>query len=91
MITDPVEIGTKFCKYFTNIGPNLAKAIPDVNSTFRSFLDDDSHPPWNLPTPENWIASVRMLASSRAQGWELLLPSGWDARSNVVCPFCTRL
>lgn len=45
MITDPVEIATKFCKYFTNIGPNLAKAIPDVNSTFRSFLDDDSHPP----------------------------------------------
>ena len=26
-ITDPVEIADKLCKYFTNIGPNLARAI----------------------------------------------------------------
>ena len=38
-ITDPLDIADRFCKYFTNIGPNLASAIPTVNSaTFRSFL-----------------------------------------------------
>ena len=33
-----MEIANKFCKYFTNIGPNLARAIRDVNSSFTSFL-----------------------------------------------------
>ena len=28
-----------FCKYYTNIGPNLAIAIPTVNSTYCSFFD----------------------------------------------------
>ena len=32
-MTDPEEIADKFCKYFTNIGPNLAGAICDVNSS----------------------------------------------------------
>ena len=59
MITDPVEIATKFCTYFTNIGPNLAKAIPDVNSTFRSFLGDDNHPPITLkPTDTQELDSI---------------------------------
>lgn len=31
-ITDPEEITDKFCKYFINIGPNLASAIRDDNS-----------------------------------------------------------
>ena len=39
-ITDPMEIADKFCKYFTNIGPNLARALRDVNSSFSSFLGD---------------------------------------------------
>ena len=49
-ITDPVEIADTFCKYFTNIGPNLARAIRDVNSSFSSFLGE--------PTPVNWKAFV---------------------------------
>lgn len=59
MITGPVEIATKFCKYLTNIGPNLAKAILDVNSTFRSFLGDDNHPPITLkPTDTRELDSI---------------------------------
>ena len=61
-ITDPVENADKFCKYFTNIGPNLARAIRDVNSSFSSFLGDVNHPPitapCNLPPPVNWKAFV---------------------------------
>ncbi|CAH3160139.1 unnamed protein product, partial [Porites lobata] len=33
-ITSPVENADKFCKYFTNIGPNLARAIRDLNFSF---------------------------------------------------------
>ena len=45
-ITDPMDIADRFCKYFTNIGPNLASAIPTVNSaTFHSFLGSKNYPP----------------------------------------------
>ena len=37
-ITDPMEIASHFCEFFTNIGPNLAKMIPLSTSPFRSFL-----------------------------------------------------
>ena len=42
-ITDPTEIANRFCKYFTNIGPRLASAIPAVSPTFRSFLSGNSN------------------------------------------------
>ena len=41
-VTDPKEIADSFCKYFSNLGPNLAKALPKVNYSFRSFLFDNS-------------------------------------------------
>ena len=47
-ITDPVDIADKVCKYFTNIGPNLAREIRDVNSSFSFFLGDVNHPPITL-------------------------------------------
>ena len=67
-ITDPVEIADKFCKYFTNIGPNLARAIRDVNSSFRSFLGDVNHPPITLqPTDPCELESIcSMFASGKA-------------------------
>ena len=37
-ITDPVEIANKFCSYFSNIGPNLARNIQS-SSSHRSFLN----------------------------------------------------
>ena len=71
-ITDPVEIAVRFCKYFTNIGPNLAKAIPDVNSSFRSFLGDDNHPPITLkPTNTRELESIcSAFASNKAPGYD---------------------
>ena len=36
--TDPMEIANHFCEFFTNIGPSLAKMIPQSTSSFRSFL-----------------------------------------------------
>ena len=38
IISDPLEIANGFCKYFTNIGPNLASKILTVNVSFQNFL-----------------------------------------------------
>ena len=37
-ISDPKEIANLFCKYFTNIGPNLASKIPASENSHSSFL-----------------------------------------------------
>ena len=37
-ISDPKEIANLFCKYFTNIGPNLASKIPASEKLHSSFL-----------------------------------------------------
>ncbi len=39
MIFNPKLIANRFCDYFTNVGPNLAKTIPKASSTFQSYLD----------------------------------------------------
>ena len=39
----PIEIAGKFCKYFSNIGPQLAEKIPNSNDTYSCFL-----PPKNV-------------------------------------------
>ena len=47
-LTDSVEIADRLCKYFTNIGPNLARSIPNVNPSFRYNLGDNNHPSSDL-------------------------------------------
>ena len=37
-ISDPKEIANLFCKYFSNIGRNLASKIPASEKSLRSFL-----------------------------------------------------
>ena len=36
---NPTHIANRFCEYFTNIGPNLAKSIPASDKSHRSFLN----------------------------------------------------
>ena len=71
-ITDPEEIADKFCKYFTNIGPNLAGAIRDVNSSVSSFIGDVNLPPITLkPTNPGELESIcSMFASGKAPGYD---------------------
>lgn len=38
IISNPKAIADRFCDYFTNIGPNLAKTIPTGASSFHSYL-----------------------------------------------------
>ena len=37
-ISNPTDIANKFCDYFTNIEPNLARKIPSTNSSPKDFL-----------------------------------------------------
>ena len=66
-ITDPMDIADRFCKYFTNIGPNLASAIHTVNSsTFRSFLGSRDYPPIILkPTDTRQLQNICSLVLPR--------------------------
>ena len=48
IITDHFEIADRFCKYFTNIGPDLASKIPQANSSFRTFLTNNENSPITL-------------------------------------------
>ena len=38
-IFNPTHIANRFCEYFTNTGPNLAKSIPAFDKSHRSFLN----------------------------------------------------
>ena len=39
VITDPLEIANKFCQYFANIGPNLAKKLPDTSKSPFEYIN----------------------------------------------------
>ena len=47
-VTDPKEIAGNFLKHFYNLGPNLAKALPTVNYSFRSIFSDNNNTPLTL-------------------------------------------
>ena len=38
LITDPTAIANGFCKYFTEIGPSIARTIPSIHSSFHDYL-----------------------------------------------------
>ena len=67
-----MEIAERFCKYFTDIGPNLARAISSVNSSFRSHLGDNNHSFINLKrTTTSELESIcGMFASKKAPGYD---------------------
>ena len=71
-ITDPTEIANRFCKYFTNIGPRLASAIPAVSPTFRSFLSGNSNTALTLkPTTVRELENIcSTFASGKAPGYD---------------------
>ncbi|PFX11479.1 hypothetical protein AWC38_SpisGene24772, partial [Stylophora pistillata] len=69
-LTDLMEIADRFCRYFTNIGPNLARSIPSVNPSFRSYLGYNKHPSINSkPTTTSELESIcSRFASKKAPG-----------------------
>ena len=41
IISDPRQIAEQFCRYFTDIGPSLARNIPVSQKSHRHFLSED--------------------------------------------------
>ena len=74
-LTDPMEIADKLFKYFTNIGPNLARFIPSMNPCFRSYFDDNNHPSIKSKfTATNELESIcGTFASKKAPGYDSML------------------
>jgi hypothetical protein len=71
-ITDPTVIANRFCDYFTNIGPNLAKQIPTTLKTASSYLGGNFAKTIFLkPASESEIIEiVRSLRSGSAAGYD---------------------
>ena len=74
-IRDPTEVANRFCKYFTNIGPRLASAIPAVSPTFRSFLSGNSNTALTLkPITVRELENIcSTFASGKAPGYDNIL------------------
>jgi hypothetical protein len=70
-ISDPVEIANRFCNYFSNIGPNLAKNIQSSPNSHRNFLS--GHFPnsifLKLETKSEIIEIASNFHSGKAAAW----------------------
>ena len=72
IITDPAEIANGFCNYFTNVGPKLAAKIPPVNTSFQSFLNDQTNEFLTLKptTVEELNGICTSMKSGKAPGYD---------------------
>ena len=60
-ISNPKEIANLFCKYFTNIGPNLASKIP---------VSEKSHNFFFAPKTSQFNISIIVILSDFTSIWE---------------------
>ena len=69
-LTEPKAIANAFNQYFANIGNNLAKFIPDSDSTPQHYLNNQSYDTFYLfPTSASEIeAEIYQLNESKATG-----------------------
>ena len=70
--SDPFEIANKFCDYFTNLGPSLAKKIPITSTSAASFLSGDFLNTIFLdPVDENEVKSTTLaFPAGKATGYD---------------------
>ena len=71
-ISDPVIIANKFCKYFSSIGPNLAKEIQSHPFSHKDFLSGSFAESifFNPATKEEIIVIAQSFASNKAVGYD---------------------
>ena len=71
-ISDPVIITNKFCKYFSSIGPNLAKEIQSHPFSHKDFLSGSFAESifFHSATKEEIIAIAKSFASNKAAGYD---------------------
>ena len=76
LITDPGDIGNAFNTFFTNIGPETQKNIPDVDSvTFDHFLESPLSSSLFLhPVTSDDILKKIMLLKNSSAGYDEISP-----------------
>ena len=70
-INSTEEVANKFCKYFTNIGPNLADKIAPASKSFRDFINSvppDSLSSFNYVTAEEFKSIANGFKDGKAPG-----------------------
>ena len=69
-VTDPTAIANNFCKYFTNIGRNLAAKIASSKANYEDFQTRSPHQSLELQplTGDELKAIVKTFASNKATG-----------------------
>ena len=89
-ITNDNEIANHFNKYFANIGPNLAKDIPNSSSTYQEF---PNHPSDNSiflqPVTENEILDIIKALNNGSPGIDDICAKPIKYISDVIIiPLC---
>jgi hypothetical protein len=81
-IKDPILIANHFNKYFTNIGSNLAKSIPN-NSNSPLLYMNESNPNsiFIRPVIETEVLSIIKKLKKAAAGWD-------GISTDIVCQLC---
>ena len=88
-VTNPKDIADRFNKFFTNIGPTLAKSIPKSSSLPLKYLNEKiKESVLFSPVLENEVKNILMLLKNSAGGWD-----GFDAqiikqiKDFIISPF----
>ena len=73
-INEPSKIANDFCKYFSEIGPSLARKIPPTNRSFHKFLSPTiSETIFLKPTTVNELREICMsFKNGKAPGYDNL-------------------
>ena len=73
-INEPSKIANDFCKYFSEIGPSLARKIPPTNRSFHEFLGPTiSETIFLKPTTVNELREICMsFKNGKAPGYDNL-------------------
>ena len=70
-ITNTGKVANKFCKYFTNIGPNLADKVAPASKSFQNFINSvpsDSLSSFNHVTAEELKSIAKGFKDSKTPG-----------------------
>ena len=89
-VTNPKDIADRFNKFFTNIGPTLAKSIPKSSSLPLKYLNEKIkyYSVLFSPVLENEVKNILMLLKNGTAGWD-----GFDAQIRkqikdfIISPF----
>ena len=88
LVSNPLEIGNVFCRYFTSVGKDCAAQIPPSNQHFTKYLGNHQNGSFFLsPTTSHEIISIlgRMKCKKRSGHDQILLKFLKAIRGEIQC------